>query len=104
MLRFQQMDRQVLTPLQQGFVTAYLENRGNATQAAITAGCKPASAHVTASRWLKLAKIQAAIQGITDKAAERAEITQSEILGRLRELAMLEPRDKRHDNRTGGNG
>ena len=56
--------RQVAAPLddprEERFVTLYVENP-NGTQAAIAAGYAPKSAHVTASRLLKRAKIRDAI-------------------------------------------
>lgn len=49
-----------LTPKQQRFAEEYLVD-GNGTQAAIRAGCRANSAKVTASKWLRLANIQAAV-------------------------------------------
>ena len=82
--------RTKLTGRQQAFVTEYLKD-GNGTQAAIRAGCKPNSAHVTASRWLRKVKVKTTIQEGTNRAAERAEITRAEVLSRLWQLATLPP-------------
>lgn len=49
-----------LTPLQARFVAEYAKDQ-NGTQAAIRAGANPNSAHVTASRWLKDAKVADAL-------------------------------------------
>jgi len=51
-----------LTERQRRFVEAFMGRcQGNATEAARVAGCPKRSAHVTASRWLKNAKVKAGI-------------------------------------------
>ena len=50
-----------LTAQQQLFVAEYPVDF-NATQAAIRAGANPKGAHVTASRWLKMVKVQDALR------------------------------------------
>lgn len=84
-----------LTGRQQTFIAAYLENGGNGTQAAIRAGCKPASAHVTAARWLRNAKVQAAIESGRARVAERVTVTKADCIERLWELARMQQRDAR---------
>jgi phage terminase small subunit len=53
------------------FVEAYLANDGNGTRAAITAGYGQKSAHVTASRLLKLPKVQDALRYGVDAIMQR---------------------------------
>lgn len=60
-----------LTPLEAAFVREYAIDR-NGQQAAIRAGAKPASAKVTASRWLDKANVRAALANISSKAVQRA--------------------------------
>jgi phage terminase small subunit len=57
---------QALTPKQERFVEAYLANNGNGTQAAIAAGYGQKSAHVTASRLIRLPKVRNALIEHTD--------------------------------------
>lgn len=54
--------RDQLSPLQEAFKTHLIADPlRNATHAAIKAGCQPKNAHVTASKWLKIPKVKAAI-------------------------------------------
>jgi hypothetical protein len=71
------------TPLEKKFVEAYLQNgMRNQTQAAIDAGYSAKSAHVTASRLLKEAKIAALIQ----QRLKEQTMTTDEALWRLTEF------------------
>lgn len=54
-------NNQSLTQLQQSFVDNYLANGGNGKQACITAGYSENSAHVQASKLVKLPHIQQAL-------------------------------------------
>lgn len=74
-----------LTPLQARFVEEYLVDL-DATKSAIRAGYSPKSAHVTASRMLRLAKVQDAIARAQESLAKRTEITPDKV---LKELAKL---------------
>lgn len=60
----------------------------NGTQAAIRAGYSEKSAHVTACRLLKDAKVQAAIQKEIAKRSQRTEITQDFVLNGLKALTL----------------
>ena len=62
-----------LTLKQQRFVTEYLKDPSSGTQAAIRAGCLPNSAHVTASKWLRLAKIVSQIDAVRGRVAAKIE-------------------------------
>lgn len=74
-----------LTPRQAVFVYEYLID-GNATRAAIAGGCPAASAHVTGARWLKNAKVAAAIEDAQARVAQKLEIT---VERTARELAKI---------------
>src|SRR6185437_14380484 len=58
----------------------------NGTRAAMNCGCPAASAHVTAARWLRDAKVAAAIADAMDRAAKKLEIS---VERTLRELAKV---------------
>jgi phage terminase small subunit len=78
-----------LTPLQARFVELYLADpERNGTKAAIAAGCPAKSAHVSASRMLRLDKVQKALTEAQAKAAERAELSAARVLEELRRLAF----------------
>jgi phage terminase small subunit len=64
----------------------------NATQAAIRSGYAPKSAHVTASRLLSDAKVQAIIQSLHARAAHKAGITVERTLQELGRTAYFDPR------------
>lgn len=59
----------------------------NGTRAAIAAGCKPRSAHVTASRWLKNAKVKAIIAEVQKKQCDKLEVTAERVLSELAKLS-----------------
>ena len=61
------------------FATEYIKD-ANGRQAAIRAGYSPKSAHVTASRLLNDAKVQARIAALIAKRGERLEIDQDRIV------------------------
>lgn len=70
-----------LTRLQAGFVLALaVDPKRNQTKAAIEAGASPKTAHIWASKTLRLAKIQEFLAKVTEAATERA-----------RELALANP-------------
>lgn len=71
-----------LNPKEWAFVVALMQTRSK-TQAAIVAGYAANSAHVTASRLLKKAKIQAALRELYQQSAMSAE----EVLSRLSQHA-----------------
>jgi hypothetical protein len=85
---------EILTaPKQRRFVIAYVDNGGNGTQAAISAGYSERSAASTASRMLKDAKIQAAIVAYSRKKAVVAGENKETILSRMVNRANLDVRD-----------
>lgn len=62
-----------LTPMQRRFCLEYVKDpKRNKTKAAIRAGSEKRSAHVTASRWLRLAKVRQFIRTLV--AEDEAEI------------------------------
>lgn len=81
-----------LTPKQRRFVNEYCVDE-NATQAALRAGCPEASAHVTACRWLKDAKIQQAVKERMEECAVAASITPEWVVGQWAKIAQADPND-----------
>ena len=81
----------MLTALQTKFVLEYCKDldlegtKPNQTDAARRAGCPPAGAHVTATRWLQDPKIQAAIKELPPEkiAAVLAAIGEQSIKSKL---------------------
>ena len=78
-----------LTPMQAQFAVEYLID-GNGKQAAIRAGCSPRSAEVTASKWLRLAKVKAAVAKGQERQLKRAEQRQDDVCDRMRTLAYAD--------------
>lgn len=76
-------DPSKLTHKQRQFVREYLIDR-NATQAAIRCGYSERTARQQGSRLLSNADIQAAIEAVNVKAAERSEITVAGILADIK--------------------
>lgn len=87
------MAKDLLTAAQARFVAELLADpQRNATQAALKAGCTVKSAPVQGCKWLKQAKIQAALAATTQKLAKELEIDASWVLKRLKILADFDPR------------
>ena len=90
------------------FILEYLKDR-NGTQAAIRAGYSPRSAHVTASRLLRNAKVRHALRAAEAKfeadtadAIERLALSREKALARLAQIAFCDIRaifDLFHDER-----
>lgn len=78
-----------LTPKQRRFVNEYCVDE-NATRAAIRSGCPEASAHVTACRWLKEAKIQEAIAERMEEVAVAASITPEFVVAQWAAIARAD--------------
>ncbi|MHB0965513.1 MAG: terminase small subunit [Bellilinea sp.] len=74
------------------FANAYLANGGNGTQAALTAGCPPKSAHVAASEYLKDPKVKEIILEANEKAQKIAGLSVERTLKELARLAYSDPR------------
>lgn len=78
------------TPKQAIFIAEYLVD-GNGTRAALAAGVAEKSATVTASRWLKLARIAAVIAERQAQRAAKLEISADRVLQELAKLAYYDP-------------
>ncbi len=79
-----------LTPRERIFVSSLL--RGQTKQkAALTAGCKQASAHVQATRWLALPRVQSAIREFHEREAWQVSIDREKIRRRLMDAALADP-------------
>lgn len=74
------------------FVHEYLIDR-NGTQAAIRAGYAPKSAHTTANRLLKDAKVAAEIAAATAAHFDRLEVTKDRLTRELAKIAFADLRD-----------
>jgi len=81
----------LLPPRRAAFVRAYLVS-SNGTAAAIEAGFAAGSAHVTASRLLKDAKVKAAIAAAQRPATEAALEARERVLRELERIAFFDPR------------
>ncbi len=77
-----------LTAMQAAFVVAYCGNGGDATRAAKEAGAIPSSAAVTASKWLRLTKIQDAIARGKRDLVVRTRFTGDRVLRELKTMAF----------------
>jgi|SRR5271166_807159 len=73
-----------LTFKQKNFCIEYLKDQ-NGLQAAIRAGYSPKGAEVTASRLLRVAKVQEYLTRRQERVAQRAEITAEYVLNTIRE-------------------
>lgn len=74
------------------FIEAYLNNNGNATQAAISAGFSEKTAYSQGSRMLKNVEVQAAILERHQKVSESLELTTERTLREVARLAYFDPR------------
>lgn len=86
--------RTKLTPREQAFCDAY---RGNATQAALDAGCPARSAHTTGWRWLQKAEVKAEIARQQRLRSRASILSREQMQKELSELALdrhLKPRDR----------
>jgi phage terminase small subunit len=81
-----------LDPREERFVTLYVENP-NGTQAAIAAGYAPRSAHVTASRLLKRAKIRDAIARRNAELMVELDFTPQRIVREIAKVAGMNAAD-----------
>lgn len=81
------------SPKRRRFVLHYVDNGGNATQAAISAGYSEKSAHVEGSRLLKDDKVQRAIQIYVQAKANVAGENKDTILARIINRAQFDLRD-----------
>lgn len=80
------------------FITSYLSNGKNATQAAKDAGFSPRTAHVSGCRLLKLPKVQAAIAEKHEEIKERMGLSLDRTLQEIARIAYGDPR-KLYDER-----
>lgn len=79
------------------FVREYLIDR-NGTRAAIAAGFSSKSAHTTAHRLLKNAKVRELIDSLEAERLERLDITADRILQETAKLAFFDPRKLFHED------
>lgn len=77
------MKRGQLTPKEKMFVTAYISNGFNGTQAAITAGYSSKGASVTASKLLKKPRVQTALAKEERKVGKEFNLERNDILMQL---------------------
>lgn len=80
------------TEQQKLFAYAYFNNKGNGTQAAITAGYSEKSATQVASRLLTYANIQDMIKSLGEELRERAIVTKEEIAKELHKIGFSDIR------------
>ena len=78
-----------LTPKQTLFVAECLVD-GNGKQAAIRAGCSPRSAEVTASKWLRLAKVKTAVATGREQRLIRVKRSADEVVLALENIGYLD--------------
>src|SRR5271166_5331192 len=81
-----------LTFKQKNFCIEYLKDQ-NGLQAAIRAGYSPKGAEVTASRLLRVAKVQEYLTRRQERVAQRAEITAEYVLDTIRETVEFSKGD-----------
>lgn len=74
------------------FAIEYIKDL-NGTEAAIRAGYAPKAAHVTASRLLKIAKVQEKIQQLNKRAEDAAVVTAADVLRELGRIALCDIRE-----------
>lgn len=75
------------------FAREYVALAFNATQAAIAAGYSTRTAASQGARLLKDAKVQAYVQAISRAAVERAEVKAEDVVRRLNDMLMADPRE-----------
>lgn len=81
------------SPKRRKFVLYYVDNGGNATQAALSAGYSEKSAHVEGSRLLRDDKVRAAIRRYSQATAAVAGENRNTILDRMINRARFDIRD-----------
>lgn len=79
-----------LRPKQARFVRAYIDNGGNATQAAITAGYNPKTARQIAAENLTKPYIQEAIRELTEAREKSSGITAEWVRQQIAQIAQKE--------------
>lgn len=80
------------------FVEAYLQNGGNATQAALAAGFSKRSAYSTGGRLVKHAEVLARIEQRQAELRKKFELTTETLLNNLRQAVMFDPRKLYDEN------
>lgn len=87
-----------LTLKQSRFCVEYLRD-GNGTHAAIRAGCTPAGASTTSTRWLAMPKIKAEISRLRSEAGEFAgQVDLTRILAEISKIAFADPAELYGEN------
>lgn len=82
------------------FARAFLKNGGNATQAAITAGYSPKTAHVQGSRLLTYARVTKLIAGAAKRATTKLDITAERVMQEVARIAFSDTRRLYRDDGT----
>lgn len=80
------------------FIEAYLQNGGNATQAALAAGFSQRSAYSTGGRLVKHAEVSAQIEQRQAQLRQKFELTTETLLLSLRQAVMFDPRKLYDEN------
>jgi phage terminase small subunit len=80
------------------FVEAYIQNGGNATEAAKKAGYSKATAYSQGSRLLKDVEVQKALEGRQEKLAAKFELTTEAVLKNLAQAIYFDPRKLYDEN------
>ncbi|MAF42873.1 MAG: hypothetical protein CMI54_01715 [Parcubacteria group bacterium] len=83
-----------LTPKQNKFVKAYIENGGNGTQAALTAGYSETSAGAIADENMKKPGIKLALDKHKELIANKHDITVASLIEKYREVYELSLEEK----------
>lgn len=65
----------------------------NGKRAAMRAGCPEKSAEVTASKWLRISKVRAALDAKLEARAERVEVKADDVLRELQTFGHFDPKD-----------
>lgn len=87
-----------LTPKQKTFVSAYLANGFNATQAAITAGYSKKTAKSQGGRLLTNVDIASALAGKSEKALAKIDFSVDRTLEFVARMAFFDPKDLFEDD------
>lgn len=75
------------------FAREYVASGFNATRAAVAAGYSPSSAASQGARLLKDPRVQDYVRECSQRVAEHAEVRAEEVVRRLHEMLMADPRD-----------
>lgn len=74
------------------FIEAYLQNGGNATQAALAAGFSKKSAYSTGGKLVRHPQVRALIDARQEELRKKHELTTDSVLNNLRQTLQFDPR------------